>query len=346
VIRLGILARGRITLLSIGLLASAALPAWAQKTDVVTLLNGDRFTCEVKLLDRGRLEVSTDNLGTVYVEWDKIASVVATRTFQVETTDGLLLIGQLTSPRPGSLDVVTLEGTVAVEMYTVVYIAPIGLSLWSKLDGSLDMGLSYTQSSGVAQVNLSSSVTFRRPNLQMTLSGSNYFTHQEDENTSRQTLQFSSSRSFKGNTLWLVMGGFESNEELGYDLRSSAGAGLGHYLVRSNRAIFALGGGLSVNKELPVDGDGVENLDAFMSLRQSYFTYDFPKTNMTMLLDVYPSLSQWGRIRLEFNGSVKREIIHDFTVGLTIYDSYDNKPPTEESRKNDVGLSLTVGWTF
>ena len=140
VTRLGLLAQGRITLLSIGLLASAALPAWAQKTDVVTLLNGDRFTCEVELLEQGRLKVSTDNLGTVYAEWDKIASVVAARTFQVETTDGLLLIGQLTSPRPGSLDVVTLEGTVAVQMYSVVYIAPIGRSFWSKLDGSLDLG--------------------------------------------------------------------------------------------------------------------------------------------------------------------------------------------------------------
>ena len=129
--------------------------------------------------------------------------------------------------------------------------------------------MSYTQSSGVAQLNLSSSVTFRRPNLQMTLSGSNYFTHQEDENTSRQTLQFSSSQSFHGNSLWLVMGGFESNEELGYELRSSAGGGIGHYLVRSNRAIFAVGGGLSVNKELPVDAEGVENLDAFFSVRQS-----------------------------------------------------------------------------
>jgi hypothetical protein len=341
------LARGRITLLSIGLVAAAALPAWAQKTDVVTLLNGDRFTCEVKLLDRGRLEVSTDNLGTVYAEWDKIASVVAARTFQVETTDGLLLIGQLSSPSPGTMDIITLEGTVAVQMHTVVYIAPIGRSFWSKLDGSLDLGVSYTQSSGVAQVSLSSSVTFRRPNLQMTLSGSSYLTHQETaDDTSRQTLQFASSRAFKGNSLWLLMGGFESNEELGYALRSSAGAGLGHYLVRSNRAIFAVGGGLSVNKEIPVDGEGVENLDAFISMRQSYFTYDYPKTNMTTSLDVFPSLSQWGRLRLEFNGSFKREIVHDFTVGLTIYDSYDSKPPTVESRKNDVGLSLTAGWTF
>ncbi len=71
-----------------------------------------------------------------------------------------------------------------------------------------------------------------------------------------------------------------------------------------------------------------------------------PKTNITLALDAYPGLSQWGRLRTEFNGSVKREIVHDFTLGFTIYDSYDNRPPTAEARKNDVGLSLTIGWTF
>ena len=49
-----------------------ALPAWAQKTDIVTLVNGDTLTCEIKLLDRGRLQVSTDHLGTVNIEWDKV----------------------------------------------------------------------------------------------------------------------------------------------------------------------------------------------------------------------------------------------------------------------------------
>jgi hypothetical protein len=34
-----------------------AAPVAAQKTDVVVLINGDRITCEVKQLTRGRLEV-------------------------------------------------------------------------------------------------------------------------------------------------------------------------------------------------------------------------------------------------------------------------------------------------
>ena len=334
-------------LLSLAFAAATASPAWAVKTDTVVLANGDRFTCEVKLLERGRLKVDTDNLSTVYIEWGTIASVTTSGTFQVETSSGLRLLGQLGTSRYGSLDIVTATGTVAIDMHSVVYIAPIGSSFWSKLDGNFDLGFSYTQSSGVGQLNLSSSVSFRRPNLQMMLSGSSYFTHQENaDNTARHTIQFASSRPIRTKSLWMLLGGLESNQELGYDLRSTVSAGFGHYLVRSNRAIFALGGGLSVNEELPVDGDAVTNLDAVLSLRQSYFTYDYPKTNMSVAVEVFPGISQWGRVRVEFNSSIKREVVRDFTVGLNVYDSYDSKPPTAEAKKNDVGLSLTIGWTF
>jgi hypothetical protein len=40
-------------------------PAWAQRTDVVTLINGDRNTGEIVELDRDRLTFETDDAGTI-----------------------------------------------------------------------------------------------------------------------------------------------------------------------------------------------------------------------------------------------------------------------------------------
>jgi hypothetical protein len=153
-------------------------------------------------------------------------------------------------------------------------------------------------------------------------------------------------RYFRQRSLRLLQGGFMRNEELGYDARTTVSAGMGHFLVHSNRAIFALGGGLSTSREVPVDGDSTQELEALMVVRQSYFTYDTPKTNISTSFYLYPSLSQWGRARVELNSQLNREIVKDFTVGFTIYDSYDSNPPTEGARKNDVGLSLTIGWPF
>jgi len=324
-----------------------ARPVWAQKTDVVTLVNGDTLTCEIKLLDRGRLQVSTDHLGTVYIEWDKIVSVTAPRVFRVETASGLRLLGLLTTSEPQHLDVVQETGTVQVDQPEVVYIAPIGRSFWRQLDGSLDLGMSYTQSSGIAQANFGASALYRRPNLQFTATASSYLTADDDgDDTSRHALDLGGARYFGRNSLWLLQGGFMRNQELGYDLRGTVSAGLGHFLVRSNKAIFALGAGLSTSREVPVEGDSTQQLEGLLSVRQSYFTYDSPKTDVAMIANIYPSFSDWGRIRIEFDGRVKREVIKDFTLGFSIYDSYDSRPPTEGARRNDVGLSLTVGWTF
>jgi len=329
------------------LLAGLAAPATAQKTDVVTLVNGDTLTCEIKLLDRGRLQVSTDHLGTVYIEWDKVVSVTAGRTFRVETATGLRLLGPLATTTAGHLDVVQETGTVQVDGPEVVYIAPIGRSFWSQLDGGLNLGLSYTQSSGIAQLSFGANALYRRPSLQLTATASSYLTAESNgDDTSRHSLELGGARYFGRRSLWLLQGGFMRNQELGYDLRATVSAGVGHFLARSNRGNLAVGGGLSTSREVPVDGDSRQQLDALLVARQSYFRYDTPKTDISTSLYVYPGLSEWGRVRLELDSRISRELVKDFTVGFSIYDSYDSRPPSEGARKNDVGLSLTVGWTF
>jgi hypothetical protein len=42
----------------------------------------------------------------------------------------------------------------------------------------------------------------------------------------------------------------------------------------------------------------------------------------------------------------KREIIHDFYVSLSLFDSFDSRDPTTQQAKNDWGPVLSVGWTF
>ena len=76
--------------------------AWAQKTDIVYLKNGDRITGEVKNLSRGKLELSTDHMGTVFIEWDKIQQLISNTGQSIELTDGQRYYGWVRgfSPRP------------------------------------------------------------------------------------------------------------------------------------------------------------------------------------------------------------------------------------------------------
>src|SRR5262245_34177953 len=150
------------------------------KTDVVTLANGDHITGEVKGLDRGRLEFSTDDAGTLYLEWDKLTSVVAGRFVEVVTGDGRRYLGTLGPAPARSITVVTAGAATTLSMSEVTLINPIGRSFWSKLDGSVDLGYSYTRSSGISQLNFNSDTTFRKPASQVRLIVSTTVTDNND----------------------------------------------------------------------------------------------------------------------------------------------------------------------
>jgi hypothetical protein len=151
------------------------------RTDVVTLANNDRITGEIVRLERGRLEFKTDDAGTLYLEWDKIAKLVATRQVEVLTTDGRRFLGSLGQAKDRSIAVVTSEGEVLLQMSEATLITPIGTSFWQQLDGSIDAGFSYTRSSGVAQLNLNSDTVYRRLASRARLTASLTQTTKDDE---------------------------------------------------------------------------------------------------------------------------------------------------------------------
>ena len=113
------------------------------RTDVVTLRNGDRITGEVVRLERGTLEFKTDDAGTLYLEWDKLARVVTTRVVEVVTTDGRRFLGSLGRAPDRSIAVVGAEGTASLQMLDVTVITPIGRSFWRQLDGSSHVFFGY-----------------------------------------------------------------------------------------------------------------------------------------------------------------------------------------------------------
>ena len=336
-----------LVVLSITLGASVTVAA-QPKTDVVTLANGDRLTGEVKSLDRGRLEFSTDDAGTLYLEWDKLVSVVATRQVEVVTNDGRRFLGSLSLADARWISVVGPDSSAALQMSEVTIIRPIGTSFWRKLDGSVDFGFSYTRSSGVAQLNVNTDTVYRRPASQIRLTASLTATEQDDDEgrDDRGTLEGSYLRYPWREWFVVSAGRFDTNKSLGLELRSQVGVTTGPRLVNSNRAQLAIGAGLAVNDERGIDVESVRNIEAILVLRTSFYTYDRPKTNLDVSVQYYPSLSNRGRHRVQFDADVKREFWKDLFVALNGYNTYDSRPPNAAYDRNDVGVVASIGWTY
>lgn len=334
--------------LAIVLTLCASTLAHAQKTDIVTLGNGDRITGEIERLERGRLEFKTDDAGTLYLEWDKLSTLVTKRRVEVLTTDGIRYLGSLIQSPNRSITVLTDEGERPLMMPGVTLITPIGMRFWSQIDGSIDGGFSYTRSSGIAQLNVHSDTIYRRPASRMRLSASlTQTTTDEDEGRDdRGSVELSFLKYPWQRWFVTSAGRFESNESLGLELRSQVGAAIGPRLVNSNRAQMVLGAGLAFNDEQGVDVEATQNLEMMFMFGTSFYTYDRPKTNFDLNLQYYPSLSNWGRNRVQLDLNAKREFFKDLFVAGTLYNSYDSRPPNEAANSNDVGVVFSIGWTY
>jgi hypothetical protein len=141
----------------------AAVTAHAlPKTDTVTMFNGDRTTCEIKEMVRGKLKVKTVGMGTAYIEWDKIVRVDSHYAFLVKTREGLLAFGRLPdSGTDGELLVTFADHAVRFPLIDVVEIQPSRLELWDRLSLSVSLGFNYTKSTEITQIYLDANAVYR-----------------------------------------------------------------------------------------------------------------------------------------------------------------------------------------
>ncbi|HET6347858.1 MAG TPA: DUF481 domain-containing protein [Candidatus Krumholzibacteria bacterium] len=318
-----------------------------QKTDLIFLSNGDRVTGEIKQLDRGILQVKTDNIGTLNIEWEDVDSLNSVYQFRVESAFGQKYFGALFLHRDGTMEVIQSGRAETLHYQLVVAITPLEASFWQRLDGSISIGFSYTKANSLAQMNSDLNIRYRTPLRQLVLDASNIATSQSNEATQkREDISLTYNRLFPGRWFLTTGAGAQGNDELGLDLRLNYSAGAGLNLIRSNHNEMVSAAGLSVNREWSKNNNGGYNLEAFLSLEHSVFRYDYPKTDITAQVTVYPNLTTWGRVRSEIDISFSREIVKDLTLVFTFYDSFDNQPLGANAEKNDYGLVTSLGWTF
>ena len=339
-----------------GLVKSALLliliftpPLAAQKTDVVILRNGDHFTGEVKKLEHGKLQLKTDDAGTIYIKWNKIARLTAKAFFEVEVEDGTVYFGSLAeNPLVSRINIVSDTATVELYKFAVVSIIPIKGRFWARVNGSVNVGFSYTKASDVGQFNLSGDASQRGRSALVNASLSSVITAQKGEATTKrnnltvQYVRFLRHRWYVGGT-----SSSEQNSELGIDLRLSTGAFAARSLVQTNENWFYYLAGLQGTHE-SVSGavSGKFNLEAPVGLAFSKFRYDAPEIDLNSKATVYVNLTTRKRYRFEFDNNLTWKFIKDVTLKLTLYASYDTKPPSVDAAKSDFGTTVSLGWTF
>jgi len=347
---LRIAARRAAAVLLACLLPAGALNA-APKTDVVTLLNGDHVTGEVKELAQGVLSFKTDDMGTLSIEWDKVASLRSDQYLRVDLEDGTRYEGRAAQVGADRHLVITGNGGAAlreVAMGRVVRLASIDQGdLLDRLDGYATVGYDYTKSSGVQQLTLTGGISSRDVLREWAIDGATTLTTQPGQRDTRRYNVDGYNRRFMADR-WFYQGlaSVNGNQDLGVDLRATLGGAFGRYLMQTSRQELAAYAGAGVTQEYDVDQDGRTEVESLFGVQYSYFSFDAPEAKIDASLNVIPSLSQWGRVRGEADLTSSYEIVDDLYFAVTFYGSYDSEPPPAANAQSDFGVTTSLGYSF
>ncbi len=328
------------------------ISVYAQKTDTVYLINGDRITGELKKFEYGIVVLSTDGMSTINIEFDKIKTMDCSKFYEIVTSSGWSYLGNIKkSELMGNVEIVISNDTIPKPITEIVAITAIKNRFWKKFSGSLDLGVSYYKSSDILQTYINGSLNYRSEKNYISLGLSSILTDQRTSDsadiTKKNDLSLGLTHFFSGKWWGGINSKFQQNSELNLDHRLQLGIGAGYDIIHTNPIRVYSMGGLLVNQEKALDStSSSNNMEGIMSIKFIWHQYRHPKVNISSNFDAYPSLTIKERIRLEYDLSVKYEIVNDLYVNFTLYDSFDSKPTGGGPALNDWGGMISIGYSF
>jgi putative salt-induced outer membrane protein YdiY len=335
------------------LLAWAMVSAHASNRDLVIMKNGDRLKGEISKLENGILYFSVDYVvDSIPLDWLQVETVKSPAAFQIVLKDGNHLAGTIakvpSKEAPGKdFEIRAGNSIVSAAGPDVIGIETRKKNFWRQLTGAMDFGSDFT--SGNSQVSLSAdanasySATRWRGGVSFTSSFSG------QSNSSKTNLQDGSmtlERFLGQNSSLLGLTEFLHSSQQQLQLRSTLGGGYGQYVFRTNKnsGRWILGAVYTDEQfESSVAQESTQNIEALVG--GQYQLLRFNRYNLQSYFFLFPGLSDAGRVRATTKSSLNVKLPNNFYTNVSFWDNYDSRPPIT-AKKNELGISSGVGWTF
>ena len=325
--------------------------AEAQRTDILVLKNGDRVTGDLKKLDMGTITIKTNDMGTLLVDWAEVKSIRTKKTYEVKLSDGMIHYASFdTISEPEKIALVTQFApdyrSFKIDQWRIVSIIRVKDIILNRFAGKYSLGFGLLKADNLSKFNFSALTSYR--------SRKYFFELDLNSNRSKTELgsinidqhgKFNVYRFIGGD--WVVgsTASMEQNTEMGLDLRVSLSLEGGKYLFQSNLHKLILVGGFQATQEQKADSLSQFNIEALGSIRYNIFKFQHPKINIGSSLLIYPSVSDLGRFRTEFNVNASIELFKDFFFSVDFYFKSDNQT-AEDASSIDYNFNTSIGYSF
>ena len=315
--------------------------------DTLWVKNGNVLYGEIKSLNSGVLTMETPYSDDDFtIDYDDVTKLVIERRCIIVLVGGERLFGFLRSEEDKKVTIYSTEGTrEGLDLDDVTTIEVIKKKLIKRISGYIDIGFNLTKSNNQRQLNMDGGISYKGFKWIMNAKISSLFANQDNvELTERTSIDAEVNRLVSDKWYILASGSYLSNTEQDLQGRYSGKLGVGRFLSITDKLLWGIGTGLNFNIENYNDSSlNKESTELFISSRFNMF--DFKDLSLDTNVDFYPSISERGRIRVDYNLNVKYDLPYDFYVKTSFQFNYDNQPP-ETASKFDYILTSGFGWSF
>jgi len=209
------------------------------QTDSLILSNGNVIVGEIKSMDKGIIQIETDYSDSDFkIEWDKVLEIYSPRTYLITLSDGTRVNEPInTNPDNPHQVIIGKDATSrTIDLIDLVYINPLEKTFISRLSAAVSIGYNFTKNNNLSQLSTRISMGYLSDfwslngSLDIVLS-----TQDEVEDISRTDGLITFTYFLKNDWYLITKADFLSNDEQKLKLRSAYSAGLGKYLIHTNR---------------------------------------------------------------------------------------------------------------
>ena len=325
--------------------------AEAQRTDIMLLKNGDKITGDIKRMELGVLTLRTDDMGSLSVDWSKVKSLKTKKTYEVRMSNGMIYYASFdTTSRPGKIALVTQfepkYESFFVDQMQIVRITRLKDIFWRRFSGNYSVGLGIAKAEQQSKFNFNAitKYTAKKYVVELDLNSNRLKTEGSDASVN-QNAKLKYSRYLKKRWAYGSYVNIEQNTELGLDLRGLLALEMGYFIFQSNLNRLVVAGGMQGTREKTSDSNLKNNLEGIIDVRYDIYKFQHPKVNVTTYVAIYPSFSDWGRLRSESNLSASVEIFKDFFITVGFYFKSDNRP-AEDASSTDYNANISISYSL
>lgn len=316
--------------------------------DTITLSNNDVLVGSIEKMDRSILTFSTSYDDSDFkIKWGEVKGIKSKNQFIISVTDGDRFTTDINSVS-GKEKTVVLNvetGTREYALIDIVFIEPIGKSFFARLTVDIDLGINITKANDFRQVTSNIQATYlaykwRGKGLYKTVLS------RQDGAADINRMDAELGGEYYLPHDWFVQGKaiYLANDEQLLDLRSTYQGGAGYYFIRNNSMFFSANAGLAYTTEnFSSDTPDRKSTEGYVAV--GFTKYAIGDLSIGTNAAFYPSFSQSGRYRVDFNFDMKYDLPLDFYIRLGLSYNYDNQP-VEGAADSDYVFTTNFGWEW